>query len=37
MNPALVEKRAVAAPQIDQPKFADILNIDDRVTPRNFW
>src|SRR5260370_1300321 len=36
MNPSLVQKRSVAAAKIDQPKFADILQMDDSVPARHF-
>jgi hypothetical protein len=35
MQSAAVEESAVAAAEIDQPKFADVLNIDERVAARN--
>ena len=31
LKAAVVQESPVAASQIDQPKFADILHIDDRV------
>ncbi len=36
MNAPLVQKSSVAAAEIDQPKFADILQMDQRVPPRHF-
>src|SRR5437764_15370553 len=35
MNSALVEKRAVTAAKIDQPKLANILQVNKRVPPRH--
>jgi len=36
MNPPLVQKGSVAAAEIDQPKLADILQMDERVPARHF-
>ena len=36
MNSPLVQKRSVAAAEIDQPKFADILQMNQRVPARHF-
>ena len=36
MDAPLVQKRSVAAAEIDQPKFADILQMDDSVPARHF-
>jgi hypothetical protein len=36
MNPPLVQESSVAAAEIDQPKFADILQMDDSVPARHF-
>ena len=36
MNAPFVQKSSVAAPKIDQPKFADILQVDKRVPARHF-
>src|SRR5262249_6546230 len=36
MNSPIVQKSTVAAPKIDQPKFADILQMNKRVPARNF-
>ena len=36
MNAPLVQKSSVAAAEIDQPKFADILQMDKRVPARHF-
>jgi hypothetical protein len=36
MNAPLVQKSSVAAAEIDQPKFADILQMDERVPARHF-
>src|SRR5438552_16922915 len=36
MNPSLVQKRSVAAAEIDQPGFADILQMNERVPARHF-
>ena len=36
MNAPLVQKSSVAAAEIDQPKFADILQMDERVSARHF-
>src|SRR5258708_5735561 len=36
MNPPLVEKRAVTAAKIDEPKLANILQMNKRVPPRHF-
>jgi hypothetical protein len=36
MDAPLVQKRSVAAAEIDQPKFADILQMDERVPARHF-
>src|SRR5204862_4064104 len=36
MDPAFVEERSVATAQIDQPEFADVLEIDDAMAPRGF-
>ena len=36
MNAPLVQKGSVAAAEIDQPKFADILQMDERVPARHF-
>src|SRR5437667_6991631 len=36
MNPSLVQKSSVAAAEIDQPKFANILQMDERVPARHF-
>ena len=35
MNPPLVQKSSVAAAEIDQPKFADILEMDKSVPARH--
>ena len=36
MNAPLVQKSSVAATEIDQPKFADILQMNERVPARYF-
>src|SRR6266478_3543800 len=36
MNPPLVQKSSVAAAEINQPKFADILQVDEGVPTRHF-
>ena len=36
MNAPLVQKSSVAAAEIDQPKFADILQMDQSVPARHF-
>jgi hypothetical protein len=36
MDAPLVQKSSVAAAEIDQPKFADILQMDERVPARHF-
>jgi hypothetical protein len=36
MNPARVQEGAVDAAEIDQPKLADILDMNDRVASRDF-
>src|SRR5437762_14233278 len=36
MNPLLVQKSSVAAAEIDQPKLADILQMNKRVPARHF-
>jgi len=36
MNAPFVQKSSVAAAEIDQPKFADILQMDERVPARHF-
>src|SRR5712691_13014456 len=36
MNPSLVQKSSVAAAEIDQPEFANILNVNERVSARHF-
>src|SRR6266581_9427039 len=36
MNPSLVQKSSVAAPEIYQPGFADILQMNKRVPARHF-
>ena len=36
MNSALVQKSSVAAAEIDEPKLADILQVNKRVPPRHF-
>ena len=36
MNAPLVQKGSVAAAEIDQPKFADILQMNERVPARHF-
>jgi hypothetical protein len=36
-NPTLVYEGAVTAAEIDQPKFAHVLHIDDGMPPRNLW
>ena len=36
MNAPLVQKSSVAAAEIDQPKFADILQMDESVPARHF-
>src|SRR6266705_2004582 len=36
MNAPLVQKSAVAAAEIDQPKFADVLQMNKRMPARNF-
>ena len=36
MNAPFVQKGSVAAAEIDQPKFADILQMDERVPARHF-
>ena len=36
MNATLVQKSAVTAAEIDQPKFADVLQMDERVPARHF-
>jgi hypothetical protein len=36
MNAPLVQKGSVAAAEIDQPNFADILQVDKRVPARHF-
>src|SRR5213075_1251599 len=36
MDPPLVQKRSVAAAEINQPKFADILQVDEGVPTRHF-
>jgi hypothetical protein len=35
MNPPLVQESAVTAPEIDQPEFADILNVNEGVAAGN--
>ncbi len=37
MNSPLVQKRSVATAEIDQPKFANILQMNKRVPARHFW
>jgi hypothetical protein len=37
LNAPLVQKSSVAAAEIDQPKFADILQMDKRMPARHFW
>src|SRR5438128_1778178 len=36
MNPPLIQKSSVAAAEIDQPEFADILQMNKRVSARHF-
>src|SRR6516162_3317372 len=36
MNAPFVQKSSIAAAEIDQPKFADILQMDERVPARHF-
>src|SRR6266566_6314706 len=36
MNPPLIQKSSVAAAEIDQPKFADVLQMNKRVSARHF-
>ena len=36
LDPPLVQKSSVSATEIDQPKFADILQMDERVPARHF-
>ena len=36
MNPPLVQKSSVAAAEIDQPRFANILQVNQRVSARHF-
>src|SRR5438552_9134090 len=36
MNPSLVQKSSVAAAEIYQPRFADILQMNQRVSARHF-
>src|SRR4029077_7175137 len=36
MNSPLIQKSAVAAAKIDQPRFADILQMNQRVSARHF-
>ena len=36
MNAPLVQKSSVAAAEIDQPQFADVLQMDERVPARHF-
>ncbi len=36
MNPSLVQESSVAAPEIDQPEFADVLQMDQRMPARDF-
>src|SRR6266550_6491677 len=36
MNSAFVSKRSVATAKIDQPKFANVLQMNERVPPRHF-
>src|SRR5438477_9562555 len=35
MNPSFVQKGSVAASEIDQPKLADVLQMDERMLSRN--
>src|SRR5580765_809595 len=37
MNSPLVQKRSVAAAEINQPKLANILQMDKRMPARHFW
>ena len=37
LKAAVVHERAVTAAEVNQPKFADILDIDDGVPTRHFW
>jgi len=36
MNPSFVQKSSVAAAEIDQPKFAEVLQMDESVPARHF-
>src|SRR5215470_14832706 len=36
MNAPLVQKSSVAATEVDQPKFADVLQMDESVPARHF-
>jgi len=36
MNPPLIQKSSVAAAEIDQPMFADVLQMNKRVPSRHF-
>ena len=36
LNPPLVQKSSIAAAEIDQPKFADVLQMNKRVPARHF-
>jgi hypothetical protein len=37
MNSPLVQKRSVATAEINQPKLANILQMNQRVPARHFW
>src|SRR5437762_6224789 len=37
MNPSFVQKSSVAAAEIYQPGFADVLQMNQRVSTRHFW
>ncbi len=37
MNSPLVQKRSVAAAEINQPKLANILQMNKRMPARHFW